>query len=82
MDFFWTKYIMIELKKSIGEFCLMPLNIDATFWRKTDLRFLKIFVYRLKNSDFILESKMAELIWKQNLQIYLENYLDVPYSQV
>ena len=27
---FWTKY-MFELKTSIGEFCLMALNIDATF---------------------------------------------------
>ena len=36
-------------------------------WRKIDLRFLDIFVYRLKNSDFILESKMEELYWKQNL---------------
>ena len=50
-------------------------------WRKTDLCFLKIFVYRLKNSDFILESKMAELSWKQNLMIYFENCQDVPYSQ-
>ena len=29
--------------------------------KETDLCFLKIFVYRLKNSNFILESKMAEL---------------------
>ena len=35
-------------------------------WRKTDLCFLKIFVYRLKNSDFILESKMAELNQNKN----------------
>ena len=49
-------------------------------WRKTDLCFLKIFVYRLKNSDFILESKMAELNWKQNLLIYFEKCQDVPYS--
>ena len=46
-------------------------------WRKTDLRFQKIFVYRLKNSDFILESKMAELNWKQYLLIYFQ---DVSYS--
>ena len=46
-------------------------------WRKTDLCFLKIFVYRLKNSDFILESKMAELNWKQYLLIYFQ---DVSYS--
>ena len=35
-------------------------------WRKTDLCFLNIFVYSLKNSNFILESKMAELNWKEN----------------
>ena len=49
--------------------------------RKTDLRFLKIFVYRLKNGDFILESKVAELNWEQNLLIHFENCQDVPYSQ-
>ena len=49
-------------------------------WRKTDLCFLKIFVYRLKNSDFILESKMVEINWKQNLLISFESYQDVPYS--
>ena len=41
-------------------------------WIKTDLCFLKIFFYSLKNSEFILESKMAELIWKQNLLIFLK----------
>ena len=49
-------------------------------WSKTDLFFLKIFFYRLENSNFILESKMAELKWKQNLLIYFENCQDVPYS--
>ena len=50
-------------------------------WRKTDLRFLKHFDYRMKNSDFIFESKMAELSWKQNLLIYFGNCCqDVPYS--
>ena len=49
-------------------------------WRKTDLFFLKIFVYRLKNSKFILENKIAELNWKQNLLIHFENCQDVPYS--
>ena len=39
----------------------MVLNIDATFEGKLDLCFLKIFFYRLKNSNFILESKTAEL---------------------
>ena len=49
-------------------------------WGKTGLCFLKILIYRLKNSDFILESKMAELISKQNLLICFENCQDVPYS--
>ena len=52
----------------------------CNIWRKTDLCFLKIFVYMLKNSDFTLESKMAELNWKQNLLIYFENCQDVPNS--
>ena len=39
MSFFWTKYIMFELKKSIGEFCLMALNIDATFEGKLTCAF-------------------------------------------
>ena len=41
-------------------------------WRKTDFCFLKIFVYRLKYSNFILESKMAELNWKQNFWFILK----------
>ena len=36
----------------------------CNIWRKTDLYFLKNFVCRLKNSDFILESKIAEINWK------------------
>ena len=68
---------MLKLKKVFkSHACLVALKIDA----KTDLCFLKIFVYRLKNSNFILESKMAELNWKQNLLIYFENCQDVPNS--
>ena len=48
-------------------------------WRKTDFCFIKIVVYRLKNSDFILESEMAELICKQNLLIYFGNCQYAPY---
>ena len=33
----------------------------CNIWWETDLCFLKIFVSRIKNSGFILESKMAEL---------------------
>ena len=39
MGFFWSKYVMFELKKSIGEFCLMALNIDATFEGKLTCAF-------------------------------------------
>ena len=49
-------------------------------WRKTDFFLKKIFVYRLKNSNFILESKMAELSWKQTLLVYFEKFQDGPYS--
>ena len=49
-------------------------------WKKTDFCLLKIFVNRLKNSSFILESKMTKLNWKQNFLIYFENCQDVPNS--
>ena len=39
----------------------MELKTDTKFEGKLDLCSLKIFVYKLKNSNFILESKMAEL---------------------
>ena len=39
MGFFWRKYIVLELKKSIVEFCLMALNIDATFEGKLTCAF-------------------------------------------
>ena len=77
---FWPKYIMFEVKKYRG------VMFDDTedwckIWRKTDLCFLKISVYRLQNSDFILGNEMAVLNWKQNLLIYFENCQNIPYSQ-
>ena len=39
MGFFWTKYIIFELKKSIEVLYLMALNIDATFERKLTCAF-------------------------------------------
>ena len=51
----------------------MALKIDAKFEGKltcafkNDMRNLAIF-HRLKNSDFILESKMAKLNQKKNLK--------------
>ena len=56
---------MSELKLT-QKLCLMALNIDAKFEGKltcafkNDMRNLANF-HRLKNSNFILESKMAEL---------------------
>ena len=38
--FFWTKYVMFKLScLSIGKFCLMTLNIDATFEGKLTCTF-------------------------------------------
>ena len=39
MGFYWTKCTIFELKKSIGKFCLMTLNIDATFQGKLTCAF-------------------------------------------
>ena len=57
--------------KGTEELCLMSLNIDTkfeeklTFVFKNDMKNLANF-YRLKNSDFILEIKMAELNQNKN----------------
>ena len=61
---------MFELKNTM-ELCLIALKIDAkcegkpTCTFKYDTRNLAYF-YRLKNSEFILESKMAELNQNKN----------------
>ena len=58
-------------KKSTDELWLIALKIDAKFNRKltcffkTDIKNLTYF-QRLKNSDFILESKMEELNQNKN----------------
>ena len=58
-------------KKSTDELWLIALKIDAKFNRKltcflkTDMNNLTYF-QRLKNSDFILESKMEELNQNKN----------------
>ena len=65
MGYFWPKY-MFELKKSIVELSLIALKIDAKFKGKLIWRIWQIFIYRLKNSDFILESKMAEINQNEN----------------
>ena len=45
--------IYVWAKKSIGEFCLMALKLMQNL-KETSLCFLKIFVYLLKNSNFVL----------------------------
>ena len=63
---------MFELKIT-KELCLEPLTIDAKFEGKltcafkNEIRNLSNF-QRLKNSDFILERKMAELNENKNLK--------------
>ena len=72
MGYFWPKYITFELKKSIVDFCLIALKLMQNLkenWlvlSKMTWRIWQIFIYRLKNSDFILESKMTELNQNQN----------------
>ena len=66
-----TKVYNVWAKKSTEELCLMALKIDAKFegkltWAfKNDMRNLENF-HMLKNSDFILESKMVELNQNKN----------------
>ena len=61
---------MFELKTYRGV-CLMALKIDAKFERKltctfkNDMKNLTNF-HKLKNSNFILESKMAEVNQNKN----------------
>ena len=70
MGCFWTKYIMFEPKKYRG-FMFHDTEEWWEIWRKltsgleNDMRNLTNF-HRLKNSDFILESKMAELNQNKN----------------
>ena len=74
MSSFWPKYIMLELKKYRG------VMFDSTeywwkIWKKNWLALSKltwgnchveIGNHRLKNSDFIVESKMEELNQNKN----------------
>ena len=70
---------MFELKRE--ESCFMPLDIDAKFEGNLT-RDLKngmwnlVSFYRLENSDFNLESKMAELNQNKN-----SKQLDQPDAQ-
>ena len=58
-----TKVYNTWAKKSTEELCFMALKIDAKFEAKLTIAF---FVYRLKNSDIILASKVMELNQNKN----------------
>ena len=69
MDSFWPKYIMFELKnyrKGMfdGTEDDAKFEVKLTWTFKNDRNLAKF--HRLKNSDFILESKMVELNQNKN----------------
>ena len=72
MGCFWQKYILFELKKVQRSYVwwhwilMQNLKENWLVLSKTTGRIWQIFVHRLKNSDFILESKMAELNQNKN----------------
>ena len=58
-----AKVYNVWAKNCIEELCLMALSTDEKFEGKlTCMCFQKMFIYRLKNSDFILESKWQNAI--------------------
>ena len=65
-----TKVYNVSAEESAEKLFLMALKIDAKFeglvLSKMTWRIWKIFVHRLKNSNFILESKKAELNQNKN----------------
>ena len=72
MGYFWPKYIMFELKKVQRTHVwwhwrlLQNLKENWLVLSKMTWRIWQIFVYRLKNGDFNLESKMGELNQNKN----------------
>ena len=72
MGCFWPKHIMFELKKVQRSYVLLHLRLIPNLkenWlvpSKITWKIWQISVHRLKNSDFILESKMAELRKNKN----------------
>ena len=69
---FWPKYIMFELKKVQRSYVwlhwrlMQNLKENWLVLSKMTWRIWQIFVHRLKNSNFILESKKAELNQNKN----------------
>ena len=69
---FWLKYIMFELKKVHRNYVrwhwrlMQNLKESWLVLSKMTSRIWQIFVHRLKNIDFVLERKMAELNQNKN----------------
>ena len=67
MGCFWRKYVMFELKKAQRSYVwwhwrlIQNLKENWLVLSKITWRLWQIFVHRLKNSDFILESKMVQI---------------------
>ena len=67
MGCFWPKYVMFELKKAQRSYVwwhwrlIQNLKENWLVLSKITWRLWQIFVHRLKNSDFILESKMVQI---------------------
>ena len=71
MGYFWSKYIMFELKKVQRSYFWwhwrVMQNLKENWLMLSKMtRIWQIFVHRLKNSSFILESKKAELNQNKN----------------
>ena len=72
MGCFWPKYKMFELEKVQRRYLwwhwilMQNLKKNWIVLSKITSRICQIFVHWLKNSDFILESKMAELNKNKN----------------
>ena len=73
IGYFWPKYTLFELKEVQTSYVwwhwrlVQNLKENWLVLSKMTWRILQIFVHRLKNSYFILESKMRELCENFNL---------------
>ena len=64
MASFWSKYIMFKLKKYRR--VMFNSTENWLLLSKMTWRIWQIFVHRLENRDFVLESKTVELNWNNN----------------
>ena len=82
MGFFWPKYIIFELKKLQRSYIWWHLGLmqnlkeDWFVLSKMPWRICQFFFHRLKNSNFILGSKMAKL----NQNKYRPDWSDVVWT--